>query len=65
MMNPVLAAEEAATLDWLSDGRYVLGAGLGYRPEEFQAMGVPQARARAPPRGGRRGDQAAVDRGQR
>ena len=40
MMNPVLAAEEAATLDWLSDGRYVLGAGLGYRPEEFQAMGV-------------------------
>jgi hypothetical protein len=26
---PVLAAEEAATLDWLSDGNYVLGAGLG------------------------------------
>jgi alkanesulfonate monooxygenase SsuD/methylene tetrahydromethanopterin reductase-like flavin-dependent oxidoreductase (luciferase family) len=42
MMNPVLAAEEAATLDWLSDGNYVLGAGLGYRPEEFQAMGVAQ-----------------------
>ena len=42
MMNPVLAAEEAATIDWLSDGHYVLGAGLGYRPEEFQAMGVPQ-----------------------
>jgi alkanesulfonate monooxygenase SsuD/methylene tetrahydromethanopterin reductase-like flavin-dependent oxidoreductase (luciferase family) len=40
MMNPVLAAEEAATLDWLSEGNYVLGAGLGYRPEEFQAMGV-------------------------
>jgi alkanesulfonate monooxygenase SsuD/methylene tetrahydromethanopterin reductase-like flavin-dependent oxidoreductase (luciferase family) len=40
MMNPVLAAEEAATIDWLSDGNYVLGAGLGYRPEEFQAMGV-------------------------
>lgn len=40
MMNPVLAAEEAATLDWLSDGNYVLCAGLGYRPEEFQAMGV-------------------------
>ena len=40
MMNPVLAAEEAATLDWLSDGNYVLGAGLGYRPKEFQAMGV-------------------------
>lgn len=43
MMNPVLAAEEAATLDWLSDGKYVLGAGLGYRPEEFQAMGVAKS----------------------
>ena len=40
MMNPVLAAEEAATIDWLSDGNYVLGVGLGYRPEEFQAMGI-------------------------
>jgi len=40
MMNPVLAAEEAATIDWLSDGNYALCAGLGYRPEEFQAMGV-------------------------
>lgn len=44
MMNPVLAAEEAATLDWLSDGGYVLCAGLGYRPEEFQAMGVEMRR---------------------
>ena len=40
MMNPVLAAEEAATIDWLSKGNYVLCAGLGYRPEEFQAMNV-------------------------
>jgi len=40
MMNPVLAAEEAATIDWLSDGNYVLCAALGYREEEFQAMGV-------------------------
>jgi len=40
MMNPVLAAEEAATIDWLTDGNYVLCAGLGYRPEEFEAMGV-------------------------
>lgn len=40
MMSPVLAAEEAATIDWLSDGNYALCAGLGYRPEEFQAMGV-------------------------
>lgn len=40
MMNPMLAAEEAATIDWLSNGNYVLAAGLGYREEEFQAMGV-------------------------
>ena len=40
MMNPVLAAEEAATIDWLSKGNYVLCAGLGYRTEEFQAMNV-------------------------
>lgn len=40
MMNPVLAAEEAATIDWLTDGNYVLCAALGYRGEEFQAMGV-------------------------
>jgi len=40
MMNPTLVAEEAATIDWMSDGNYVLCAGLGYRPEEFQAMGV-------------------------
>ncbi len=40
MMNPVLAAEEGATIDWLCDGNYVLAAGLGYREEEFQAMGV-------------------------
>ena len=33
MMNPVLAAEEGATIDWLTDGNYVLCAGLGYRPE--------------------------------
>ncbi len=40
MMNPVLAAEEGATIDWLSGGNYVLAAGLGYRGEEFEAMGV-------------------------
>lgn len=37
-LNPVLVAEEAATMDWLCDGRYVLGLGLGYRAEEFEAL---------------------------
>lgn len=41
MQNPVAVAEEAATLDWITGGRFVLGVGMGYRQEEFQAMGVP------------------------
>lgn len=40
-LNPVHVAEEAATLDVLSGGNYVLGIGLGYRPQEFTAFGVP------------------------
>jgi alkanesulfonate monooxygenase SsuD/methylene tetrahydromethanopterin reductase-like flavin-dependent oxidoreductase (luciferase family) len=40
-LNPVLVAEEAATMDWLCDGRYVLGLGLGYREDEFIALGAP------------------------
>ena len=40
MLNPVLVAEESATIDWLSDGRFVLAGGLGYRPEEFEASNV-------------------------
>lgn len=41
LLNPVMVAEEAATLDLLSGGNYVLGAGLGYRETEFTAFGVP------------------------
>jgi alkanesulfonate monooxygenase SsuD/methylene tetrahydromethanopterin reductase-like flavin-dependent oxidoreductase (luciferase family) len=41
MMNPVMAAEEAASLDWITGGRYVLGAGIGYRKEEFDSLNVP------------------------
>jgi alkanesulfonate monooxygenase SsuD/methylene tetrahydromethanopterin reductase-like flavin-dependent oxidoreductase (luciferase family) len=40
MLNPVLLAEEAATLDYLTGGRFVLGVGLGYRDSEFAAMGI-------------------------
>jgi alkanesulfonate monooxygenase SsuD/methylene tetrahydromethanopterin reductase-like flavin-dependent oxidoreductase (luciferase family) len=47
MLNPVLLAEEAATLDHLTGGNFVLGVGLGYRDEEFAAMGV-ERRARVP-----------------
>jgi alkanesulfonate monooxygenase SsuD/methylene tetrahydromethanopterin reductase-like flavin-dependent oxidoreductase (luciferase family) len=41
LLNPVMLAEEAATFDVLSGGRYVLGAGLGYRETEFTAFDVP------------------------
>jgi len=41
LLNPVQAAEEAATMDILSGGRYVCGVGLGYREQEFSAFNVP------------------------
>tara|TARA_A100001037_G_C15148875_1_gene637907 strand:+ start:2259 stop:3251 length:993 start_codon:yes stop_codon:yes gene_type:complete len=40
LYNPVTVAEEAATLDVLSEGRYVLGVGLGYRQEECDAFDI-------------------------
>lgn len=43
LLNPTLVAEESATMDLLSGGRYVLGIGLGYRDEEFQAFGVDRS----------------------
>jgi len=46
-LNPMHVAEEAATLDVLTGGRYILGVGLGYRQPEFDAFRVPLAE-RAP-----------------
>ncbi|MGA7420742.1 MAG: LLM class F420-dependent oxidoreductase [Acidimicrobiales bacterium] len=39
--NPVVLANELATLDSLSGGRMILGAGVGWLQEEFEALGVP------------------------
>ena len=39
-LNPVHVAEEAATLDVLTGGNYILGVGLGYRQPEFDAFGI-------------------------
>jgi alkanesulfonate monooxygenase SsuD/methylene tetrahydromethanopterin reductase-like flavin-dependent oxidoreductase (luciferase family) len=39
--SPVGLAEDAAVLADMSGGRFILGAGLGYREEEFAAFGVP------------------------
>ncbi|WP_245905872.1 LLM class flavin-dependent oxidoreductase [Mycolicibacterium palauense] len=44
--NPVRVAEDTATLDLISSGRFDLGVGLGYRRAEFDDQGVP-ARERA------------------
>ena len=41
--NPVEIAEVGAFLDVLTGGRFLLGVGLGYRPEEFAIFGVPMA----------------------
>ncbi len=41
--NPLVLAKELATLDSLSGGRMVLGAGIGWLEEEFQALGIPFA----------------------
>jgi probable F420-dependent oxidoreductase len=42
--NPLVLAKVVATLDFLSAGRAVLGVGIGWLEEEFQAIGVPWER---------------------
>ena len=38
--NPMLLAKAAASVDILSGGRFILGAGTGYSKSEFYALGV-------------------------
>src|SRR4051794_8078472 len=41
--NPLITAKEVATIDQLSGGRMMLGVGVGWLKEEFEALGVPFA----------------------
>jgi alkanesulfonate monooxygenase SsuD/methylene tetrahydromethanopterin reductase-like flavin-dependent oxidoreductase (luciferase family) len=49
--HPLLVARMAANLNQLSDGRFVLGVGIGWARQEFEALGAEH---------GRRGEQTDV-----
>jgi len=38
--HPVTVTEQVATLDQISNGRAVVGVGVGYRPYEFEGFGI-------------------------
>lgn len=42
--NPIYVAKQAASLDFASGGRFMLGVGIGWLEEEFVAAGTPFAK---------------------
>ena len=46
--NPLLTAKMLATIDVLSKGRVILGAGVGWLREEFEALNAPAFDERGP-----------------
>ena len=43
LRNPVILAKELATLQFLSENRMILGAGVGWNEAEYEAVGVRKA----------------------
>jgi probable F420-dependent oxidoreductase len=41
--HPIQLAKTVASLDAASGGRLILGAGIGWNPKEFEALGIPIA----------------------
>ena len=46
LRNPLISARMTATLDDVTNGRFILGVGSGWLEEEFDAIGVPFAERR-------------------
>ena len=40
-VNPLYLAKQAASLDFVSKGRFILGVGIGWLREDYEALGVP------------------------
>src|SRR5262245_1530965 len=44
--HPAILANETATLDVLSNGRFELGMGAGWKPDDYERSGIPFAPGR-------------------
>lgn len=42
LRHPILMAKVGATIDRISNGRFVLAVGVGWMHEEFEALGLPE-----------------------
>lgn len=43
LYNPIRVAEDVAVVDIISEGRFYLGTGIGYKVEEFEAFNIPRS----------------------